>query len=68
VRGVGESLADIGFFAVANHDLGEDLTRAAYDAARAFFALPPAAKARYTVPGTMGQRGYTKVTTNLMGF
>ena len=59
VRGVGESLADIGFFAVANHDLGEDLTRAAYDAARAFFALPPAAKARYTVPGTMGQRGYT---------
>jgi isopenicillin N synthase-like dioxygenase len=59
VRTVGESLADIGFFAVANHGIGEELTQAAYKVAREFFSLPPAAKARHIVPGAMGQRGYT---------
>jgi isopenicillin N synthase-like dioxygenase len=59
VRGVGESLADIGFFAVANHGIDEELTRAAYEAARAFFALPRATKDRYHLAHAKGQRGYT---------
>jgi isopenicillin N synthase-like dioxygenase len=59
VRDLGESLADIGFFAVAGHGVDEDLTRAAYDAARAFFAQPGDVKRRYHRPGAKGQRGYT---------
>lgn len=59
VRGVGESLADIGFFALANHGVPAELTTSAYDAARAFFALPPERKQRYHRAGAKGQRGYT---------
>lgn len=58
-RTVGESLADIGFFALANHGVAEDLTRRAYDTARRFFHLPPEVKARYHRAGAKGQRGYT---------
>ena len=56
VKTVGESLADIGFFAVANHGVSDELTRSAYRVAKAFFSQPAATKAGYTKPGTMGQR------------
>jgi len=59
VRGVGESLADIGFFAVVHHGVPDELTRRAYEVARAFFHLPPAVKARYHDPAKKGQRGFT---------
>lgn len=59
VEGVGAALADIGFFAVANHGISEALTRGAYDAARRLFHLPAERKARYHRPGAKGQRGYT---------
>ncbi|HLL21135.1 MAG TPA: 2-oxoglutarate and iron-dependent oxygenase domain-containing protein [Kofleriaceae bacterium] len=59
VHTVGESLADIGFFAVQNHGIPDALTQQAYEVARAFFHLPPEVKARYNKPGVSGQRGYT---------
>jgi hypothetical protein len=59
VRGVGESLADIGFFALANHGIAATETQRAYATAREFFALPGATKARYHRAGAKGQRGYT---------
>lgn len=59
VRAVGESLADIGFFAVVHHGVPDALTRRAYEAARAFFHLPAAVKARYHDPAKKGQRGFT---------
>jgi isopenicillin N synthase-like dioxygenase len=59
VRAVGESLADIGFFAVVHHDVPDELTTRAYEAARAFFHLPPEVKARYHDPAKHGQRGFT---------
>lgn len=59
VRGVGESLADIGFFALANHGIAPAETQRAYATAREFFALPAATKARYHRAGAKGQRGYT---------
>ncbi len=59
VRAVGESLADIGFFAVAGHGVDEALTHAAYDAARTFFSLPADVKQRYHRAGAAGQRGFT---------
>jgi len=59
VRTVGESLVDIGFFAVKHHGVPDELTRRAYEAARAFFHLPPAIKARYHDAAKKGQRGFT---------
>jgi len=59
VRAVGESLAEIGFFAVQHHGIADELTRRAYAASRAFFHLPVETKARYHDPEKHGQRGFT---------
>lgn len=59
IRTVGDSLADIGFFALANHGVPESLTRRAYEAARDFFHLPGDVKERYHRAGAKGQRGFT---------
>jgi isopenicillin N synthase-like dioxygenase len=56
---VGESLADIGFFAVANHGVPDELTQNVYDVAKAFFHQPPDVKARYHAAAKKGQRGFT---------
>jgi isopenicillin N synthase-like dioxygenase len=63
VRGVGDSLAEIGFFALANHGVSAELTRLAYDTAQAFFSQTAAVKARYHRTGAKGQRGYTGFAT-----
>lgn len=59
VTTVGESLADIGFFAVRNHGVADALMTRAYDTARRFFHLPAQTKARYHDPAKRGQRGFT---------
>lgn len=59
VRTVGESLTDIGFFAVKQHGVPDALTQRAYETARAFFHLPREVKARYHDPAKKGQRGWT---------
>ena len=59
VTTVGESLADIGFFAVRNHGVPDALMTKSYDVARTFFHLPAATKARYHEPAKRGQRGFT---------
>jgi isopenicillin N synthase-like dioxygenase len=59
VRAVGDSLTEIGFFAVRSHGVPDALTQRAYEVARAFFHLPPAAKQRHHDPAKHGQRGYT---------
>jgi isopenicillin N synthase-like dioxygenase len=59
VRTVGESLADIGFFAVKHHGIPDALTQQAYEVARAFFHLPADVKARYHDAAKKGQRGFT---------
>src|ERR1043165_6410105 len=51
---VGESLADIGFFAVRNHGVPDALMARAYDVAKQFFHLPTAAKHRYHHPEKKG--------------
>jgi len=56
---VGESLADIGFFAVVNHGIDGELTQAAYAQARALFGESNEVKRRYESPASHGQRGYT---------
>jgi isopenicillin N synthase-like dioxygenase len=59
VTAVGESLADIGFFAVRNHGVADALMTKSYDVARAFFHLPADVKQRYHDPAKKGQRGFT---------
>src|SRR5512143_2702289 len=59
VKTVGESLADIGFFAVRNHGVPDALLASAYDVAKQFFHQAAATKQRYHDPALKGQRGFT---------
>ncbi|HVK82587.1 MAG TPA: 2-oxoglutarate and iron-dependent oxygenase domain-containing protein [Kofleriaceae bacterium] len=59
IKAVGESLADIGFFAVSNHGVPDALTQGVYDVAKSFFHLPSVVKARYHAAEKKGQRGFT---------
>ncbi|HUS29334.1 MAG TPA: 2-oxoglutarate and iron-dependent oxygenase domain-containing protein [Kofleriaceae bacterium] len=59
VTTVGESLADIGFFAVRNHGVPDTLLARSYEVAKAFFHQPNEAKQRYHDPKLKGQRGFT---------
>lgn len=59
VTTVGESLAEIGFFAVEHHGVPDALTQRAYEVARQFFHQPAEVKARYHRAAVKGQRGYT---------
>jgi isopenicillin N synthase-like dioxygenase len=56
---LGASFARHGFAVVTDHGLDQGRIDDAVAAARAFFALPEAAKLRYRLEGGAGQRGYT---------
>jgi isopenicillin N synthase-like dioxygenase len=58
-RDLGASFERYGFAVLADHDLDPALIARAAAAAKAFFALPEAAKLAYKIPGGGGQRGYT---------
>jgi isopenicillin N synthase-like dioxygenase len=59
ISAVGESLADIGFFAVKNHGVSEELTQSAYRVSKQFFSMPSEKKIAYSRKEYKGQRGYT---------
>jgi isopenicillin N synthase-like dioxygenase len=59
VRQLGTAYHNIGFVAIRNHFLDDNLQDRLYKAIRKFFALPDEIKQRYEVPGLAGQRGYT---------
>lgn len=56
---LGAAFERFGFAVIQDHGLPPALLDAASAAAKAFFALPEAAKRRYLIPGGAGQRGYT---------
>ncbi|MCE7796056.1 isopenicillin N synthase family oxygenase [Sphingobium sufflavum] len=58
-RALGASFRTYGFAMVSDHGMDNALIARGWDQARAFFALPDAAKRRHIVPGGAGQRGYT---------
>ena len=58
---VGQACRDIGFLVVSGHGISEDLVRATYDTAKAFFALPLAEKAKSDRPAVDQVRGYSAV-------
>jgi isopenicillin N synthase-like dioxygenase len=59
VRELGDAFHKIGFVAVKNHGIPEELVDGFYNSAKEFFALPTATKRKYEIPGLAGQRGYT---------
>jgi isopenicillin N synthase-like dioxygenase len=58
VKQLGDAYQNIGFVAIKNHGLTDELTDKLYDAVKRFFSLPDELKRKYEVPELAGQRGY----------
>ncbi|WP_422007675.1 isopenicillin N synthase family dioxygenase [Roseivirga pacifica] len=58
VQALGAAYNDIGFVAIKNHGLTDEMTQKLYSTIQAFFALPDNVKQQYEVPELAGQRGY----------
>ncbi|TDQ13750.1 isopenicillin N synthase-like dioxygenase [Algoriphagus boseongensis] len=59
VKKLGEAYQNIGFVAIKNHGLNQDLQDRLYASIKAFFALPDDIKSKYEKPEIGYQRGYT---------
>ena len=59
IQAVGDSLKDIGFFALKNHGIPIDLIEQSYAQGDKFFSLNAGAKGNYLQPEISHQRGYT---------
>ncbi len=59
VHALGKAYEEVGFVAVTNHGINQDLVERFYHQVKAFFGLPKASKLKYEVEGLAGQRGYT---------
>jgi isopenicillin N synthase-like dioxygenase len=58
VEDLGSAYNSIGFVAIRNHYLTDELSARLYDTIKKFFAMPDEAKKKYEIPGLAGQRGY----------
>lgn len=52
---------DIGFFAITNHDVPDELVQRTFTLCREFFALPEAAKAEIAIERSANHRGWFRV-------
>lgn len=59
VNQLGKAYEEVGFVAVKNHGIPDELIADLYKYVQQFFALPADAKRKYEIPGLAGQRGYT---------
>ncbi|GCC53609.1 isopenicillin N synthase family oxygenase [Chryseotalea sanaruensis] len=58
VADLGAAYNTIGFVAIRNHYLNDDLADKLYSVIKKFYALPDEIKGLYEIPGLAGQRGY----------
>ncbi|NIJ53286.1 isopenicillin N synthase family dioxygenase [Dyadobacter arcticus] len=58
VADLGSAFTNIGFAAIKNHGLSDDLRAKLYDTVRQFFTEPDIIKKQYEFPELFGQRGY----------
>src|SRR5689334_15711048 len=58
VNELGSAYHNIGFVAIKNHFLTDEMQQKLYTAAKRFFALPDDVKKKYEKAGLAGQRGY----------
>ena len=56
---LGEAYETVGFVAVKNHGIPDELIARQYEYVQQFFSLPLEKKLGYEIPGLAGQRGYT---------
>lgn len=59
IENLGKAYEEIGFIALKNHGLDEDLRGKLYQTVEQFFQLPEEAKMKYDGSHLAGQRGYT---------
>src|SRR5215217_5727426 len=59
VEKLGKAYEEVGFVAVKNHGVPDELIAHIYEYVQQFFALPLEKKLKYEIPGLAGQRGYT---------
>lgn len=59
VEQLGKAYEEVGFVAVKNHGISDDLIAKLYKYVQLFFTLPPETKRSYEIPELAGQRGYT---------
>ena len=59
VQRLGKAYEEVGFVAVKNHGVPDELIQDLYKNVQEFFSLPLAQKKLYEIPGLAGQRGYT---------
>ena len=59
VNEIGRAYEEIGFVALKNHFLSDQLVENLYKEVKSFFALPVTTKEKYEIEGLGGQRGYT---------
>ena len=59
VQLLGRAYEEVGFVAVKNHGIPDDLIKRLYEEVQQFFSLPLERKSKYEVAGLSGQRGYT---------
>lgn len=59
IQNLGKAYEDVGFVAVKNHGISDDLITDLYKYVQQFFSLPLEKKKIYEIKGLAGQRGYT---------
>lgn len=59
VQALGKAYEEVGFVAVKNHGIPDELIARQYEYVQQFFSLPLEMKLKYEIPGLAGQRGYT---------
>lgn len=59
VQQLGKAYEEVGFVAVKNHGIPDELIADLYKSVQLFFSLPSEFKKKYEIEGLAGQRGYT---------
>lgn len=59
VQNLGKAFEEVGFVAVKNHGIPDDLINKLYKNVQQFFSLPSEKKKSFEIPELAGQRGYT---------
>jgi isopenicillin N synthase-like dioxygenase len=63
VEKLGNAFENVGFVAVKNHGISDDLISSLYSVVQEFFSLPLSKKKQYEIASLSGQRGYTSFGT-----
>jgi len=63
VQSLGKAYEEVGFVAVKNHGITDELIADLYKYTQQFFSLPLEQKRKYEIAGMAGQRGYTSFGT-----